>query len=450
MKKITFLMVCLLSVLGLSAASYDHLYVIGDATSAGWNTNSNLEMTNLGDGKFTWTGELLDHGDNSRRFKFIVSRSWYPCLTTTAAAHETVTPGVKVALLDKHEEVQPDAAFIVDKTGTYKIDIDLNEMTMLLTETTQELPDVAEFGQVYLAGSAFTDKVAMEKVSDGVYTWSGVIEEADPMVGFYFVNGDETMSFNPANTSSIKSGSYSMVYSADGVGTTEFQIPATSTYTITVNVAEMKMEVLKIDYEHLYIVGSALTARPGSWLTEDGVEMEKIESGKFIWSGQLYAQTTDGSGTEFKFLNQLLPGVWENDFVFDATQSANQPIEIGGSYTISYRGSGHDNKFTVPEDGNYKLTVDLHAMTLTVEEGTSSAVSEVLATAPVVVTDGATIRVLANGLDLDGVMVFDLLGNCVASTGAVSDYAFDMAQSGVYVVRVACGNQVYSHKVIVK
>ena len=62
------------------------------------------------------------------------------------------------------------------------IDIDLNEMTMLLTETTQELPDVAEFGQVYLAGSAFTDKVAMEKVSDGVYTWSGVIEEADPRI----------------------------------------------------------------------------------------------------------------------------------------------------------------------------------------------------------------------------------------------------------------------------
>ena len=120
----------------------------------------------------------------------------------------------------------------------------------------------------------------MEKVSDGVYTWSGVIEEADPMVGFYFVNGDETMSFNPANTGSIKSGSYSMVYSADGVGTTEFQIPATSTYTITVNVAEMKMEVLKIDYEHLYIVGSALTARPGSWLTEDGVEMEKDRIGQ--------------------------------------------------------------------------------------------------------------------------------------------------------------------------
>lgn len=450
MKKITLLMACLLSVCGLYAVEYDHLYVIGDATTAGWTTSGNLEMTNLGEGKFTWTGELLDRGDNSRRFKFIVGNSWYPCLTTTADAHEVVTPGVAVALLDKHEEVQPDAAFVVEKTGTYKIDIDLNAMTMLLTETTQNVPDVDEFGQVYLAGSAFAEKVAMDKVSDGVYKWSGVLEVAEPMIGFYFESNDGTQSLNPANSGSIKSGVYNMVYNAEEVGSAEFQIPATSTYTITVDVANLSMEVLKIDYEHLYLVGSSLTARPGSWLTEDGVEMEKIESGKFTWSGQLYAQTTEGSNTEFKFLNQLVPGVWENDFVFDTTQSANQPIELGQTYTISYRGSGNDNKFTVPEDGNYKLTVDLHAMTLTVEEGTSSAINEVVAAAPAVVADGATVRVLANGLHIDGVMVFDLLGNCIASTGAVSDYALDLAHSGVYVVRIACGNQVYSHKVIVK
>lgn len=452
MKKITFLMACLLSVFGLSAATmYENLYVVGDACAAGWSPNDALEMTKLETGKFTWTGQLLDKtGD--RRFKFLVGRGWDPCLAPNPDVpdHEVVTPGVPATLYDKGEHGGYDTSFQVEETGIYTIDIDLNTMTMLLTKAEQDRPDVTEFGQVYLAGSAFAEKVAMEKVSDGVYKWSGVLEVAEPMIGFYFVNGDDSESLNPANSGSIKSGSYTMVYNANGVGSAEFQIPATSTYTITVDVANMKMEVLKIDYEHLYLVGSAHTAKPGNWLTEDGVEMERIESGKFTWSGQLYAKTTEGGDTEFKFLNQLVAGVWENDFVFDAAQSSNQPIEVGGTYTISYRGSGHDNKFTVPADGNYKLTVDLYAMTLTVEQGTASAINETVAAVPAVVVDGATIRVLANDLHIDGVMVFDLLGNCVASTGAVGDYAFDMAHSGVYVVRIACGNQVCSHKVIVK
>ena len=55
------------------------LYVVGDACAAGWSPNDALEMTKVGDGQFTWTGELLDKtGD--RRFKFLVGRGWDPCL----------------------------------------------------------------------------------------------------------------------------------------------------------------------------------------------------------------------------------------------------------------------------------------------------------------------------------------------------------------------------------
>jgi len=67
-----------------------------------------------------------------------------------------------------------------------------------------------------------------------------------------------------------------------------------------------------------------------------------------------------------------------------------------------------------------------------------------------VTVSGSTIQVLTNGAVVDDVMVFDLLGNCVASTAADSDCSFDMAHGGVYVVRINCGNAVYSNKVIVK
>ena len=57
MKKITFLIACLLAVFGMSAINhYDNLYVVGDACAAGWSPDDALEMTKGGDGQFTWTG----------------------------------------------------------------------------------------------------------------------------------------------------------------------------------------------------------------------------------------------------------------------------------------------------------------------------------------------------------------------------------------------------------
>ena len=97
------------------------------------------------------------------------------------------------------------------------------------------------------------------------------------------------------------------------------------------------------------------------------------------------------------------------------------------------------------------MTVDLNALTLLVEQGEPTAIEEVSATVkPVVTVSGSTIQVLANGAVVDDVMVFDLLGNCVASTATDSDCSFDMAHGGVYGVRINCGNAVYSNKVIVK
>jgi hypothetical protein len=454
MKKITFLIACLLAVFGMSAINhYDNLYVVGDACAAGWSPKDALEMTKVGDGQFTWTGELLDKtGD--RRFKFLVGRGWDPCLAPNPDVpdHEIVTPGVPAKLYDKGEHGGYDTSFQVEKTGVYTITIDLDAETMTLTESSLDILDVEKFGQAYLAGSAFPERVAMTKEANGVYTWKGKLEVGEPVTGFYIVSNDNSQSLNPANASEVKSGSYAPVFSADEVATAEYQIASTATYTITIDLNTVKMEVTKIDYDHLYLIGSAMKGEPGAWKTEDGVEMTRVSEGVFTWNGFLYAKNSEGGDTEFKFINQLIAGNWENCFVFDQTQEGNQLITLGETYTISYFTAGnHDNKFTVPSDGYYKLTVDLNALTLLVEQGDPTAIEEVSAAVkPVVTVSGSTIQVLTNGAVVDDVMVFDLLGNCVASTVADSDCSFDMAHGGVYVVRINCGNAVYSNKVIVK
>ena len=454
MKKITFLIACLLAVFGMSAINhYDNLYVVGDACAAGWSPKDALEMTKVGDGQFTWTGELLDKtGD--RRFKFLVGRGWDPCLAPNPDVpdHEIVTPGVPAKLYDKGEHGGYDTSFQVEKTGVYTITIDLDAETMTLTESSLDILDVEKFGQAYLAGSAFPERVAMTKEANGVYTWKGKLEVGEPVTGFYIVSNDNSQSLNPANASEVKSGTYTPVFSADGVATAEYQIASTATYTIPIDLNTVKMEVTKIDYDHLYLIGSAMIGEPGAWKTEDGIEMTRVSEGVFTWNGFLYAKNTEDGDTEFKFINQLIAGNWENCFVFDQTKEGNQLITLGETYTISYFTAGnHDNKFTVPSDGYYKLTVDLNALTLLVEQGDPTAIEEVSAAVkPVVTVSGSTIQVLTNGAVVDDVMVFDLLGNCVASTAMVSDCSFDMAHGGVYIVRVNCGNAVYSNKVIVK
>ena len=205
MKKITFLIACLLAVFGMSAINhYDNLYVVGDACAAGWSPKDALEMTKVGDGQFTWTGELLDKtGD--RRFKFLVGRGWDPCLAPNPDVpdHEIVTPGVPAKLYDKGEHGGYDTSFQVEKTGVYTITIDLDAETMTLTESSLDILDVEKFGQAYLAGSAFPERVAMTKEANGVYTWKGKLEVGEPVTGFYIVSNDNSQSLNPANASEV-------------------------------------------------------------------------------------------------------------------------------------------------------------------------------------------------------------------------------------------------------
>lgn len=85
----------------------------------------------------------------------------------------------------------------------------------------------------------------MTKEANGVYTWKGKLEVGEPVTGFYIVSNDNSQSLNPANASEVKSGTYTPVFSADGVATAEYQIASTATYTITIDLNTVKMEVTK-------------------------------------------------------------------------------------------------------------------------------------------------------------------------------------------------------------
>ena len=69
------------------------------------------------------------------------------------------------------------------------------------------------------------------------------------------------------------------------------------------------MEVTKIDYDHLYLIGSAMKGEPGAWKTEDGVEMTRVSEGVFTWNGFVCQEHRRGairnSNLSIKFIAEI-------------------------------------------------------------------------------------------------------------------------------------------------
>ena len=76
-----FILVFFLSFLSPAFAAYDNLYLVGNATEAGWDPDAAIPMEKQEPGIFTWTGTLSDYSIDEGRFKFLVSNKWEPSIT---------------------------------------------------------------------------------------------------------------------------------------------------------------------------------------------------------------------------------------------------------------------------------------------------------------------------------------------------------------------------------
>lgn len=121
---------------------YDHLYVVGSGCDAGWSTTDALEMTPDVEGVFKWEGNLYskDYDENGNaRFKFLTSRNgWaprYTCEYELSSAHTLVTPDETMPIYEYRGNLPNghDNAFQIAETAKYRITIDLNVNTMLVT-----------------------------------------------------------------------------------------------------------------------------------------------------------------------------------------------------------------------------------------------------------------------------------------------------------------------------
>ncbi|MBR6018162.1 MAG: SusF/SusE family outer membrane protein [Paludibacteraceae bacterium] len=147
------------------AAMLTDLYLVGDATPNGWNlgraTPMIIDMTTLS--SFSWTGQM-----HKGEFKFLLTDStWLPCYVRDTLDENKM-------IYRPTEETYPDMKWYIPKTGNYRIEADVEALTMTVT---------------YLGGEAYSHVYMIGDATPGGWSWDNITELQHPEANIFTYQG---------------------------------------------------------------------------------------------------------------------------------------------------------------------------------------------------------------------------------------------------------------------
>lgn len=326
----------------------EDLYIIGSASTAGWELDKAIAMTNEDPGIYIWTGELNKNGE----FKFLPAREWALSYTpqTTEAGNTVLVPGTEYTLYQKKENEGEDNKFTVAETGIYTINVNLNDMKVSAT-LDKSFPDLFIVGNACKCGWDTNSAIELSRGTDGHYTLTAELTAGG---NFRFLT---SRNWYPTYTTSVADqqisiGTYSLVYfESQPAGEPAFKVAESGTYNIDIDLDKKLMKLTRdMSDTRLRITGNALSC---GWTTDGALELDKTGDG-------LYSITTDlEAGGNFRFLTS------ENWYPTYTALYKNQPVATG-SYTLVYYPSTPSGEpaFLVSEGGRYLIEVDINAMSM--------------------------------------------------------------------------------------
>lgn len=439
MKKITLAAAMMLaSAMSMSAYDADNLYVVGSGCAAGWSPNDALEMTKVENNIFTWTGELSASGE----FKFLVAREWHPSITcnfeTEDQGNETVTSGGLYDLYVRpNDQTGKDNKFQVSVSGIYTINVDLNEMKMAasLDEEIEEPLNLYIVGDATSGGwdlnNAMNQKFTQQ--DNGTYSWDGELKNGN----FRFVLGHDWWPSYSVDCPTdeladldVTVGEYSIkLWEQEPNPNVSFKISEAGLYTIVLDIDNLKMSIIERAPE-LYIIGNALNG--GSDLWDLGWAQACTPTGndnEFAWNGYLYKlgyanDNPDQPRTaQFRFICQA--NDWNPGYV---AAFVDDEISIDETYEILDSKGNADMKFTVKENGWYKLIINTAALTVQVLQGDeNSGIDSITATKADIRINGRVLTISDATAD-----IYDTMGRIVAHAAT----EVTLPTAGIYVAVV--------------
>ena len=432
------------------------LYVLGDATSAQWNTDDAIRMVTVENGVYEYTGDLTENG----RIRFVTTYDFAPgygpamastpvgdnpndiYLELTTGSHE---------LEYRNDYYSPDKSFKVMTAGRYKFRVDLTgEKPVVEVSDATGLPDqsfsypevIYPIGNATNAGWAIENSYPLHETSfdSGVYSGTMFLNRCDAFDGLKFMvvprfNQTDNKMYVAAqpNQTIGAPGEYDLKYTLSGDEDWKFSVTIEGLYDVTVDITSLKMtisEAQNFSPEKLWLVGDAV----GGWSFDDNKVFVKTET-----EGE-YSYTGDFVKGEFKFYAGNKFGA----VAYGA--ESNGTLLQEGDLALTILGSD-DNKFSVSADqaANYTLTVDLKNMKLNAKKNNgSSTVVEEIEVADWVQNAYGIVCEKAQAIAL-----YDISGRKVASVNGTM-LPFEGMNAGVYVLAIETPQGRTTAKIVIR
>ena len=320
----------------------ESLYFRGDDTGSDWPA---VAMNKEGD-VFTLTTTLT----NGKGFKFTTTTDW-------SGTEYTVSGDVYNN--ESYTLVSGGANSIwKGNTGTVDIKVDFADVAHPVLTITEK----TVITSLYFAGNIFdaeksdhwSNPYEMTAEGEGIFTWTGKLYQEGEFK-FRNTTGDTwDISFTTGDQNTYKLNE-ALPLSQDKDAVNGKWMASTGTYSVTVDVNAMTVTFVEVEepITSFYFAGNIFDAeRTGYW--SNPYEMTAEGEGVFTWTGMLY------QGGEFKFRNTT-GDTWDLSY----TTGNNNTYELNTPHTL-YR-DGDNGVFTA-STGEYVVTVDVNAMTVTFEE----------------------------------------------------------------------------------
>ena len=322
------------------------LYMVGSATSVGWNVSAAVAMTlsTTQPGTFIYQGAL-----NTGTFKLPVNRDgcWCQDFYTKSATDAT-------KMVHNIGGSGQDLQWQITRAGQYKVTADLLNLTLTI-ESIVGPP----FTQIYIVGDASPSGWDVDNPK--AFTQS----QTNPFIFTYEAN--------------LTSGSFKILAGAKGNWCGEWYRPLTDgqalsstsvdqnsgcsadnkwnissgdvgRYRIELNTANNTISIKKVN---LYIIGDG---GPNGWNLGTPTPMA-YSNGNYTYTGPLNA----GEFKISKFKGDWCDGDWIN------AATANQNV-LNGSYIGTHACDGPDNKWKLQsgDAGNYQISINLDTQSMTI------------------------------------------------------------------------------------
>lgn len=359
------------------------VYMVGDATPAGWDISSPTEMVKDGD-LFIYEGGLAA-GD----LKFPTEFKWDGPTYIAEEPGVDITAGGEFNIV-LAEEGQPDNKFKVTEPGTFKLTIDILNLKLIVKNDNVQggddpIEEEKEYTELYALGASVNkwssnDPEPMTNVGKNLFCIEVdlIKSNENKLIKFCTTSGkdwNETEYIVPAAVEQDKSYGYlkegvenKLQLTSEMAGGLKdwyfgLEAGASGRYRLTVNPSKLTVVAEKLSSlpdksesvwreGWVYMVGDAT---PAAWAIESPTEMTK-DGDLFTFEGTLKAG-------ELKF-----PVEFRWDGPTYLAETAGTDITAGGEFNVVFSPNGNpDYKFKITKEGKYKLSLDTKSLKLKVE-----------------------------------------------------------------------------------